>query len=151
MERIILWSLLIMGISLLFFSLRKPVIKNWILIFLLASYFSTFLGVLVVEEKMLEYPIRFLSNYFTSSLIYEYLLFPVVCIYFYQTTYHSRFLNIVLQCILYTIVLTIIEVLFERYTELIEYHTWTWLHTYISTFILMMFIRILLQLLNKKK
>lgn len=151
MEKIILWSLLIIGISLLFFSLRKPLIKNWLLIFLLASCLTTFLGVLVVEEKWLEYPVRFLGNYFSSSLLYEYLLFPVVSIYFYQTTYHSRYLNIVLQCILYTTVLTIIEVYLERYTDLIEYHTWTWLHTYISTFFLMMLVRILLQLINKKE
>lgn len=151
MERIILWSLLIIGITLLFSSLRKPPIKNWILIFSLASCFSTFFGVLVVEEKMLEYPVRFLGNYFSSSLLYEYLLFPVVCIYFYQTTYRSRYLNIVLQCILYTTVLTIIEFFFERYTELIKYHTWTWIYTFISTFLLMMFIRFLMQLINRKE
>ena len=151
MERIILWSLLIIGITLLFSSLRKPPIKNWILIFSLSSCFSTFFGVLVVEEKMLEYPVRFLSNYFSSSLLYEYLLFPVVCIYFYQTTYRSIYLNIVLQCILYTTVLTIIEFFFERYTELIKYHTWTWIYTFISTFLLMMFIRFLMQLISRKE
>jgi len=151
MERIILWSLLIIGIALLFSSLRKPPIKNWILIFSLSSYFSTFFGVLVVEENMLEYPVRFLSHYFSSSLLYEYLLFPVVCIYFYQTTYRSSYLNIVLQCILYTTVLTIIEIFFERYTELIKYHTWTWKYTYISTFLLIMFIRFLMQLINRKE
>ncbi|MEH6908620.1 CBO0543 family protein [Neobacillus drentensis] len=57
----------------------------------------------------------------------------------------------VLQCILYTTVLTIIEFLFERYTELIKYHTWTWIYTFISTFLLMMFIRFLMQLINRKE
>ncbi len=134
MERIILWALFLIGITLLIFSLRKPLIKDSILIFLLNAYFSMFIGVLVVEEKMLEYPIRLFSNYFASSLLYEYLLFPVVCIYFYQTTYHSKYMSIVLQCLLYTSALTVIEVLFERYTDLIEYHTWTWIHTFISIF-----------------
>ncbi|MCM3118252.1 hypothetical protein M3610_23785 [Neobacillus sp. MER 74] len=151
MERIILWSLLIIGITLLIYSLRKPPIIKWIGIFALSSYFSTFFGVLVVEEEMLEYPVRFLSNYFSSSLLYEYLLFPVVCIYFYQTTYCSRYFNIVLQGILYTTVLTIIEILFERYTELIKYHTWTWKYTFISTFLLMLFIRFLMHLINRKE
>ena len=150
MEKVILWALFLLGITLFFFSLRKPLIKDSILIYLLNTYISTFVGVLVVEKKMLEYPIRFLSNYFKSSLLYEYLLFPVVCIYFYQTTYHSRYRGIFLQGILYTSTLTIIEVLFERYTDLIEYHTWTWKHTFISTFFLIFFIRILMQLINKK-
>ncbi|WP_429467882.1 CBO0543 family protein [Neobacillus sp. B4I6] len=58
-------------------------------------------------------------------------------------------LVIILKCALYTSVLTIIEVLLERYTDLIEYHTWTWRHTFISTFFLMMFIRILIKLINR--
>ncbi|MGM0875275.1 MAG: CBO0543 family protein [Bacillota bacterium] len=151
MERIFLWALFLIGIALLFFSLRKPSIKDWILIFLLSAYLSTFIGVLVVEEKMLRYPNRILSKYFDTNLLYEYFLFPVVCIYFYQTTYSSRYFSIALQCALYTTALTIIEVLFERYTNLIEYHTWTWMHTFISTFFLMIFVRILMQLINKKE
>lgn len=150
MERLILWVLFIIGIALLFFSLRKPFIKDWILIFLLNSYLSTFIGVLVVEEKMLEYPIRFFGNYFSSSLLYEYLLFPVISIYFYQTTYHSSYLIITLQCVLYTTGLTIIEVLFEKYTDLIEYHTWSYVYTFISTFFLLIFIRLFMQIINKK-
>jgi hypothetical protein len=150
-ERIILWSLLIIGIALLFSSLRKPPIKDWILIFLLTSYFSTILGVLVVEEKMIDYPINFLGEYFSSSILYEMLLLPVVCIYFYQKTYYSRYPDIILKCTLYTSALTIIEVLFERYTDLIKYYTWTWVYTFISLFFLMMFIRILMLLINKKE
>lgn len=150
MDRIMLWALLLIGITLLIFSLRKPFIKDSLIIFLFNAYLSIFIGVLVVEEKMLEYPIRFLSNYFSSSLLYEYLLFPLVCIFFYQKTYHSSYKSIVLNCLLFTSALTAIEVLFEKYTDLIKYHTWTWLHTFISTFFLMLFIRIIMQLINKK-
>lgn len=150
MEKLLLLALFLIGSALLFFSLKKPLFKDWILIFLMSAYLSTFFGVLVVEEKMLQYPIRILSKYFDTNLLYEYFLFPVVCIYFYQTTYHSRYISIALQCALYTTALTIIEVLFERYTKLIEYHTWTWMHTFISTFLLMICIRILMQLINKK-
>lgn len=151
MDRFILWGFFLIGIVLLVFSFRKPFIKDWILTFFLSAYLSMFIGVLVIEEKMLEYPIRLLSDYFTSSILYEYLLFPVVCIYFYQTTYHSGFMRIVLKCLLFTSALTIIEVILEKYTDLIEYHTWTWLHTYISTFFIIMFIRMLMQLINKIK
>jgi hypothetical protein len=149
MERFILWSLLIVGIALLFYSFRKPPIKDLIFIFLLTSFFSIFLGVLVVEENLVEYPISFLSNYFSSSILYEYLLLPVVCIYFYQATYYSSYPSMILKCALYTSVLTIIEVLLERYTDLIEYHTWTWIHTFFSIFFLIMFIRIFMKLINK--
>jgi hypothetical protein len=150
MERLILWLLLIIGIGLFLFSLRKPQIKDWITIFLLTSYFSMFLGVLVQSEKMIEYPVRFLSKHFDTNLLYEYLLLPVISIYFYQTTYHSKYLGVVLQSVLYTSALTIVEVFFERYTYLIEYHTWTWMHTFISIFFLLISVRFFMQLINWK-
>jgi len=150
MEKAILWGLLIVGVALLIFSLRKPQIKDWINIFLLTAYFSIFISVLVVSNEMLEYPVRFLAKQFDTSILYEFLLFPVVCIYFYQSTYNSGYVNIILQGALYTSALTIIEVLFERYTDLIEYHTWTWKFTFISTFVLMLFLRILMQLIYRQ-
>ncbi|MBO8177627.1 MAG: hypothetical protein H0Z31_09265 [Bacillus sp. (in: Bacteria)] len=150
MDRILLWCLLIIGIGLFIFSLRKPLLmKNTILIFLMKAYFSSFIGVVVVEEKMVEYPVRFLSKYFDASLLFEYILYPIMCVYFYQTTVHSRFLGIVLQCALYTAGLTIIEVICEKYTDLITYHSWTWMHSYVTIFLLSLTVRLLLQLINK--
>ncbi|MGG3160662.1 hypothetical protein ABEO87_02655 [Geobacillus stearothermophilus] len=49
MDRIHLWVLLVLGLILLVFSLRKPPIKDVILVFLLKAYFSTFFGVFVVN------------------------------------------------------------------------------------------------------
>jgi hypothetical protein len=149
MDRIILWSMFIIGMVLLIFSLRKPLIKDTILVFIMKAYFSSFIGVIVVEEKMVEYPVRFLSKYFDASILFEYFLYPIMCVYFYQTTYHSSYAGIVLQCALYTAALTIIEVLCEKYTDLITYHTWTWMHSFISIFLLSLSVRIIVLLLNK--
>jgi hypothetical protein len=151
MERAMLWGLLIFGISLLIFSLRKPPLKDWIIMYLSTAYFSIFIGVLVVSNNMLEFPVRFLAKHFDTSILYEYLLFPVVCIYFYQTSYGSRYISIIIQCVLYTSIITIVEIQFEIYTDLIEYHTWTWQYTFISTFVLMLFLRILMQLISRQK
>jgi predicted benzoate:H+ symporter BenE len=150
LERTILWGFLLIGIVLMIFSLRKAPIKESITIFLLTAYFSTFIGVIVERNKMVEYPVRNLQNYFETSILYEYLLLPVVCIYFYKSTYNSRYPSIILQCALYTSVLTIIEVLLERYTNLVKYNTWTWMHTFVSLFSLILFVRILMQLINRK-
>ncbi|MBA2870251.1 general stress protein CsbA [Anoxybacillus calidus] len=156
MDRIILWSFFIIGIVLLFFSFRKPlikerkpIIKDTILVFLMKAYFSTFIGIFVAKEKMIEYPVRFLSKYFETSIIFESFLYPIMCVYLFQTTYHSRFLGIIVQCALYTAALTIIEVFCEKYTDLIHYHTWTWMHSFITIFLLSLFVRILMQWINK--
>jgi hypothetical protein len=149
MDRIILWVLLIIGITLHIVSLRVRPVKDWIIIFLFSANLSTFLGVIIEGRKMLEYPIRFLDLYFDTNILFEYLLLPVICVYFYQTTYYSRWTNIVLQCVIYTSSITAVEILFEEYTNLIEYHTWTWLLSFIGIFCLLLLSRFLMQLIQK--
>jgi hypothetical protein len=150
MDRIILWIFFIIGIVLFIFSLRKPLLlKDTITVFLMKAYFSTFFGIIVVEKNMIEYPVRFLDKYFDASILFEYFLYPIMCIYLYQTSVHSRFLGIVIQCALYTAAITIIEVLCEKYTDLIKYHSWTWVHSYIFIFLLSLIVRLLVQWINK--
>ncbi|GGJ79247.1 hypothetical protein GGR02_002251 [Anoxybacillus voinovskiensis] len=152
MDRLLLWALLIIGVVLLIVSFvrKRALIKDSLLVFLLKSYFSTFFGVVVVEKHMLDYPVRFFPNYFDTSILFEYLLFPVVCVYFYQTTYHSRFWGIVWQCFLYAGAITIPEIFLEKYTDLIEYRTWTWWYSFFTIFFLSFFVRMIMLVVNKK-
>lgn len=82
MEKIILWSSFIVGVAMLFLSLRKLPLKDWLIIFLFTSYISVIAGTVVVEEKMLSYPVKILEKHFESSLQFEMLTLPVVCLYF---------------------------------------------------------------------
>jgi hypothetical protein len=148
MEQIMLWVLFFIGLLLFFFSLRKPPIKDWILMFMLSANITTFIGVFVERKNLLSYPVRFLSGYFDTNILYEYLWFPVVCIYFYQTTYQTSYRGIIGQGFVYSGVLTGLEVVVERYTDLLKYSTWTWLHTFISVFLLMLFLRFIMKLIN---
>jgi hypothetical protein len=150
MDITILWLLLILGLILFLSSLRKAPIYHLLFVFLITAYFTTFISVFIVENGMLEYPVRFLSQYFVTNVLYENLLLPVICMYFYRTTYNSSYTSWIIQCIVYNAFFTTIEVLFERHTDLIHYHTWTWVHTFISTFLFMLTIRMLIQFINKK-
>ncbi|GAA0438622.1 hypothetical protein GCM10008983_14370 [Lentibacillus halophilus] len=146
MEHIILWLSFVIGMVLLWFSLRKLSFNEWILVYLVSSYFSIFLGTIVVEENMLHYPEKLLGIHFESSILFEYVILPVINLYFYQTTYRSRYSGILIQGVLYASVLTTMEVLLEKYTDVIEYHTWTWMHTFASVLLFMMVIRIAMRL-----
>jgi hypothetical protein len=150
MDTMILWFLLFLGFILFGFIFRKPPIHYWLFTFLLTSYCSTFIGVIVVEKGMLEYPIRLLADYFESSILYEYLLFPIICVYFCQYTYDSTYRIWVIQAIFYNAFFTLVEIILEHYTDLIHYYTWTWLYTFISTFALMVIIRTIVQFLPRK-
>ena len=149
MERIALWMFLILGIILVLIGFRKPLTKEAILVFFMKAYFSTFIGVIVVEEKLLTYPVSFLSGYFDTSILFEYLLYPIVCTFYYRTSHDSTFFGMVVQAVLYSATITVIEVLLEKCTDLIEYHTWTWYYTFISLFLLSLFVRILMLVINK--
>ncbi|BDG36435.1 CBO0543 family protein [Saccharococcus caldoxylosilyticus] len=151
MDRILLWALLIIGMVLLLFSLRKPLIKDTVLVYLLKAYFSSFFGVIVAGARLIEYPVRFLGQYFDTSILFEYFLYPIMCVYFYQTSYHSSVLGIIVQCALYTAALTTLEVLCEKYTDLIEYHGWTGMYSFITIFLLSFFVRMLMKLINKRE
>ncbi|UOQ95413.1 hypothetical protein MUO14_11035 [Halobacillus shinanisalinarum] len=150
MERMVLWGLFLFGIVLLLLSFRKAPIQDITIVFLLTSYIAVILGQIIVKENMITYPINLLSEYFRSSLLYEMLLLPVVCIYFYKTTYHSRYPSIVMQCATYTFTLTIVEVFLEKYTDFVEYYTWTWVHTFIGIFCLLFFIRLVTKVIMTK-
>ncbi|HEX6923102.1 MAG TPA: CBO0543 family protein [Bacillales bacterium] len=149
MERLLLWGLIGLGIVLLFLNFRQLPIKDWLIIFLFTSYISVIAGTIVVEEKMLYYPVKLLDNHFDSSLEFEMLLLPAICLYFYRTTYHATILGIVAQSALYSIALTAIETLINKYTNLIEYNTWTWFDTLISVFLFIIFVRVFIETINR--
>lgn len=149
MEKGILWFLLVLGIALFIFSLRKQPIKDWILSFLLTAYFAIFIGTIVADLKLVQYPVNLFGSYFSSSLLFEFVLFPVVTIYFYQTSHRSRMLGITFQCVVYTGGLTIVEALFQRYTDLVEYVHWSWTHTFLSVFCFLFAVRLLLKFINQ--
>jgi hypothetical protein len=149
-DQFILWGSLVIGVVFFLFSLRKPPLKDWLLMFFLSANITTFIGVFVERENMLEYPVKFLRDYFDTSILYEYVLFPLVCIYFYQTTYRASYRGIFMQGLLYTALLTGSEVIVERDTNLLDYKTWTWFYTFGSVFLLIIFLRLLMKLINWK-
>lgn len=149
-DKILLWSFFILGVALLIFSLRRPPIKDWLLTFFIAAYFAAIIGTIVESMHLIEYPTTFLKEVFSSSLLFESLLFPVINIFFYQSTYRSRTLSIIIQGALYTSVLTIVEVTLKKYTSLIQYPNWNWFLTLVTVFFFLIGLRFLLKLINRK-
>ncbi|UOQ93929.1 hypothetical protein MUO14_02805 [Halobacillus shinanisalinarum] len=148
-EIILLWIFYILGATLLLFSLKKPPRRNWLLIYFTTAYFAVFLGNLIVEYHFLTFPVT-LFKHLDGSVLFEFLLFPVICIYYYQTTYHSAIFGIVWQAAVYSGALTIVESFLEMYTDLIKYLQWDWYYTWISVFIFMVIVRSSMGLLNNR-
>ncbi|GGJ96633.1 hypothetical protein GCM10007063_18860 [Lentibacillus kapialis] len=145
MERILLWLFLIIGIVLLIKSFKKNPLQEWLLGYLLAAHLAVFLGQLVVNYQLLSYPVKLFPS-FESSVLYEYLLLPIISVgYYYQTSSWTSISRLLGMALLSSAALTIFEVILEKNTDLIQYIHWYWYDSLISIFVFLLMIRFLMK------
>ncbi|MDQ0244057.1 hypothetical protein J2S09_001602 [Bacillus fengqiuensis] len=84
-EKTVLKLLFVFGIAAFFNLIRKPPMKDWVIVFLLKSYIASILDVLTVKKEYVKYPVN-LFKIFDISVMFSYLLFPITCVYFNQVT-----------------------------------------------------------------
>lgn len=113
----------------------KNKLKQASIIFTYQQCVTWFLGLLVVELHLLEYPVRELANVHETSFLFEFLVFPVISIFF--CLYYPLISN-AWRKFLYTSAfctgITMLEVIFEKYTLLITYIKWEWYFTWFSVY-----------------
>ncbi|MCM3600898.1 hypothetical protein M3175_09155 [Robertmurraya korlensis] len=80
LEMNILKALLVISLGLFINLIRKPPIKDWLLVFLIKSYFATFIDNLLVRKGFLKYPVNIISGFFkiTKPLL--------LCLFFFLGT-----------------------------------------------------------------
>jgi hypothetical protein len=90
-------------------------------------------GLFVVEWGLLEYPVRFFASINRASFTFEYYAFPVICAAF--NVWYPNHRSTLIQLgyyVGYSTVLTIAEVIIEKYTELITYIYWDWYISWVT-------------------
>ena len=125
-------SWLVMGVALVIF-VSKERIRDAHVIFLFHQVVTWACGIVVVEMKWLDYPIRFFAYASRTSFTFEYFICPALAVLF--TLYYPKthaFIYRLAYAIIFVTILTIAEVIIERYTDLIDYHQWKWYWTWIS-------------------
>lgn len=128
-------SVYVITTALLFF-IPKDKRRLAIVAFLFKQVITFIIGLIVVEIGLLEYPVRLFPSVSRASFTYEYFAYPVTCAIFNVWYPHKR--NILHQLGYYAAfctVLTIGEVLIEKYTEILTYIHWEWYITWISLFL----------------
>lgn len=128
---ILIASSLIATLSILFIPRHKWLQAQFV--FLFVQLPTWILGLCVVELRLLEYPYRELSSINRTSFVFEYLILPLLCVHLNVRfpSHASRGVKIGLYAGI-TSVLTSVEFLLERYTEVIKYTGWEWYWTFIS-------------------
>ena len=150
MQKKLLRIILGVGLLLIPFAFKREKLKDWLLIFFLKGYIANFLDQIIVKKKQISYPVRFMSKYFDSSLLFDYFLFPILCVFYNRTSEKSNIRSIFLQSLIYTTPMTVLEVILEKNTNLIRYNkNWNWLITYSTLVVTFLFVRGFIVIIRK--
>lgn len=138
LEKIIEVLSWVIGILLFYFLVPKPKRRKAFISLLVMQMFTWPLGFIVAELKLISYPARFFEYATSASFTFEYFVFPVISALF--NLYYPNKPSI-LRALTYTSIivslLTISEVVLEKYTDNIEYLQWDWYWSWISMFVLL--------------
>lgn len=102
-------------------------------IFMFVQSPAWILGLVAVQLGLIEYPYRELSAVNRTSFIFEYLVLPIMCIHF--NVHFPKYSSKMVKSMYYigiTLVFTIIEYYFEKYTLILKYTGWHISWTFIS-------------------
>ncbi|WP_199614807.1 CBO0543 family protein [Paenibacillus alkalitolerans] len=135
MESMILVSVWITAFSLFFFIPRKKFrLAQTALLF--KQMLTWIIGLVVVELGWIEYPVREFASVIRSSFTFEYLAYPIICGLFNARYPENRSLLFKLfYYSSYCTVITVVELLIEINTNLVNYIHWSWYWTWITLFI----------------
>lgn len=136
LDWIILFSIWAVTLLLLFICIPRKKIREAHVVFLFKQVLTWLFGLLVVEVAFIEYPVRVFQVATKSSFSFEYFIYPAISVIFVlRFPEHKTKLHKMGWYLLFPTWMTILEVLIERYTNLIHYIHWTWYWTWITLLI----------------
>lgn len=86
MEKFTLRVLALLGSALVVKVIRKDSLRDWVIIFLLKGSLASFIDAIMTNKNLIKYPVRFMPQYFRINILFDYLLFPIMCVLFNQMT-----------------------------------------------------------------
>ncbi|WP_096187085.1 CBO0543 family protein [Evansella halocellulosilytica] len=134
-KKILIIAWIICSIALLIF-VPKNRIREASVVFLFKQLLTWIFGIIVVQKGFIKYPYREFSKAIKTSFSFEYYIYPALCVIFNlcfpkQTKKVFQFGYYVL----YTSIITAIEFVLERNTQLIKYIHWRWYWTWTTLFL----------------
>lgn len=129
-DKTILRLITAISISGWFFLFRKGSIKDWFLIYLFKIMLTTLLDGPIAKKKLVKYPYRFLEKLFSTNIIFDYVLFPVLCVLYSQLTLKMKRMQIIVSAFIFSAPMTYVHNWLEKNTRLVKYGKgWNWVHT----------------------
>ncbi|MEK4670997.1 CBO0543 family protein [Niallia sp. FSL R7-0271] len=148
-ELIFLRILFVVSIGFFLNLIRKPLLKDWLIIFLFKSYIASILDYLVVKKGYITYPVRIFKS-FDISVLFSYLIFPVTCVYYNQATKNSKLPGILFKCLLFSLPSAVAEHFIEKHTKLVQYKKgWNSSFSFLSIAFTFLFVRTFISIVRK--
>lgn len=133
LDRIILISAWVVTILLLILFTPRDKIREAHVLFMFKQVLTWLTGLIIVESHLIEYPVREFQTATATSFSFEYFIYPAVCIIFVLRFPFRKSIWLKIGWFaLFPTAITIVEVLIERYTNLIKYISWTWYWSWLS-------------------
>lgn len=131
--------------------LRKPLIKDWIFIYILNAVTNGFLDMLLTTNKIITYPVRLFPKLLKINVLFDFLVYPLIAVLHNQITVKDGPFSIFYKLLLYFIVpIYIFESWAVRKTNLIEWHKgWKGYHSFIGLTVKSLITRSILGIIKK--
>jgi len=136
LDKLILYFAWIISIISFWKFIPREKRRNAQVAFMFKQFIACLLGLAVANFGLIEYPVRLFPAVNGSSIIFEFLVYPVICALFnvHYPEKKDKIIKFLYYFILCT-VLTVIELILENYTQLIKYIHWTGYFTWSSVLI----------------
>lgn len=150
-EIIFLRILFVVSVGVLVRLMKKPPIKDWLIVFLLKSYIASILDNVFVKKGFIKYPVKFFKL-FDISVLFSYIIFPVTCVFFNQVTRNSTLLGILTKSLLFSIPSAFAEFFIEKHTKLVQYRKgWNSLYSFLSIASTFLFVRFSMMIIQNSQ
>jgi hypothetical protein len=135
-EVIILVASWILTIFMLIVFVPKHKFREAQVIFFFKQLITWLFGLTVVQFRLIEYPVREFSYASRASFAFEFFIYPAICVVF--NLHYPEGKSKIRQFMYFfyfCTTMTVIEVLLEKYSDVINYLHWNWFLTWITLFI----------------
>lgn len=126
----------IITVLLLLFLIPRHKLREAIVIFFFKQLLTWLIGLIVAQLGLIVYQVRSFPDATNTSFDFEYFFYPSICVLF--NLYYPNGKGPIgefMHYFYYCTVMTILEVVFETYTNIIQYIHWHWTLTWVTLFI----------------
>ncbi|SES94480.1 hypothetical protein SAMN05660297_00956 [Natronincola peptidivorans] len=122
----VLFTSTIIGICFLPILFKRKYRKQSLIVFVFTGLANTWISNHLITKGYFSFPVRYWPKIFKSSVVYDYLIGPLIAVAHCQTSLYSNAKGIVGQAILYSIFQALVEYWVLVKTHLIKYNNKKW-------------------------